>query len=557
MRTAARTASRELKGILLIGMVSKKCNPCANFARVSAFRLSHFLLFSPHPRRRLAGVTLESSNFPSRYRPERAALHADSVHIHCALLPFFLITMSNESRTPYGTDLLNREHFAGKFERFILTEHHFVDGALVITLAAPFGAGKTTFVQMWTADLRARRGADAALPRVVVLNAWETDFCGDPFLAILAALRDAVTEGPDPKPETANKLKEAAKDIGWFTLSLAGGFVSKSTGLDAVKAGDTAAKMKDKRLRPEPLLSRDLLDAYQERRDALAKIKAALREAFHGEDIRAIVVIDELDRCRPDYAISYLETIKHVFDVHGICFVLCIDERQLASAASVLFGAQLTFAEYYRKFSHRTILLPQPSKTEVAKLTSAYVRQFLAHEGKRWCAMELREGPVSGIPELFGGLRMQPRQAQEAFRIIGHAFAKRQDDEQRANWVWAGLIIFMAALKVGRPDFYERLRRGDARPSDAAAIVSEVLTNARNPRWWFELVVSSLRRDQQWEGETANEMKKLKFWEQSGNGDVRRALSQFLAHTGDFNDGVPLIQQVAMRIEGIAGFTDQ
>ena len=33
-------------------------------------------------------------------------------------------------------------------------------------------------------------------------------------------------------------------------------------------------------------------------------------------------MIDELDRCRPDYAITYLETIKHIFSIKGTAFVL-------------------------------------------------------------------------------------------------------------------------------------------------------------------------------------------------------------------------------------------
>jgi len=35
---------------------------------------------------------------------------------------------------------------------------------------------------------------------------------------------------------------------------------------------------------------------------------------------KVIIIVDELDRCRPDYAIRVLEIIKHLFDVNGYIF---------------------------------------------------------------------------------------------------------------------------------------------------------------------------------------------------------------------------------------------
>ena len=87
-------------------------------------------------------------------------------------------------------------------------------------------------------------------------------------------------------------------------------FGTSKIGVDAMKAGDHAKKKKQQR-QQKP----DFLKMFEERTDAYDRLKEALKEAFGGDSPKAFIFVDELDRCRPDYAISYLETIKHVFDI--------------------------------------------------------------------------------------------------------------------------------------------------------------------------------------------------------------------------------------------------
>jgi predicted KAP-like P-loop ATPase len=113
------------------------------------------------------------------------------------------------------------------------------------------------------------------------------------------------------------------------------------------------------------------VDRYQARKSALNE----LRTALSGATPKVIVFVDELDRCRPDYAVSYLETIKHVFDVKGMVFVLAMNSEQFANSVRAQFGV-VNFPEYLRKFVHRTVKLPkvtqQGSFSLVAHLTDKY-----------------------------------------------------------------------------------------------------------------------------------------------------------------------------------------
>lgn len=59
------------------------------------------------------------------------------------------------------------------------------------------------------------------------------------------------------------------------------------------------------------------------------------------KELPAFIFIDELDRCRPSYAVEMLETIKHIFDISGVVFVVATDTEQLQHAVKVVYGEDL------------------------------------------------------------------------------------------------------------------------------------------------------------------------------------------------------------------------
>ena len=61
---------------------------------------------------------------------------------------------------------------------------------------------------------------------------------------------------------------------------------------------------------------------------AIAEFKISLKKALNENDNATenlFVFIDELDRCRPTYAIELLERIKHLLDIDGLVFILAMD----------------------------------------------------------------------------------------------------------------------------------------------------------------------------------------------------------------------------------------
>lgn len=196
-------------------------------------------------------------------------------------------------------------------------------------------------------------------------------------------------------------------------------------------------------------------------------------------------MVDELDRCRPDYAISYLETIKHIFDVKGAVFLLAADRRQLENSAKTAFGLDLDFEEYYRKFIHREITLPAISDSGYEKLASKYVRYYLEGGGARNCYMDT--GNIKHISELVSALKLTPRQIQDVFRILGHIFETSEEKKGRLYWCLAVGSIVMAALKIGEPKIFRLLGNQELEPKDGLDYLNSILGGKDNIEWWFTL----------------------------------------------------------------------
>ncbi|MDG1301474.1 MAG: P-loop NTPase fold protein [Opitutae bacterium] len=381
----------------------------------------------------------------------------------------------------FAEDALGLEPFCRSLESYLMVDHDFVEGSLVVSLNAEFGFGKSTFLKMWENDLNARRKQEATSPLAINLNAWESDYCDEPLLPIISALIEAIeatVEQPDTDP-TINKLKEAAKDVAWFTVGIGNSIVKEAFKVDPFAAGKITQEKRDARKQTPT----DLLDAYQKRRHALWNLKESLAEYFGGEEPSAFIFIDELDRCRPDYAVSYLETIKHVFDIHGLVFVLAVDYAHLKNSAKSLYGPDLNFDEYFRKFAHRSFELPKPDEVARKRFARSLTDYYLHNKSSRFSRLNMRDSSDS-LPDLISALEMTPRQAMEFFRILGHLSSTDQVEVGSLSVGYGLGMMLMSALKASKHELYQQLGTGGTPHKEIIQIFKDAF-DPQNAHWWF------------------------------------------------------------------------
>ena len=251
---------------------------------------------------------------------------------------------------PFKNDLLNRKEPAEILTRLI----DGIEGPCVLAIDAAWGAGKTTFLKMWAQHLRSEQFT------VVEFNAWETDHAGDPFVAIVAELTEGLREFADESlTEKIRDTAEAAKQValraipGTIRILTAG--VLDVQPLIEKEAGKLLASYAEGRLK-NYTEAKDSIEVFRNKLQEMAKSLAASKSHL------LIVMVDELDCCRPSYAVELIEVAKHLFAVDHTVFVLAINRDQLAHSIKALYGNDFDANGYLRRFFDVDFHLPDPDR---------------------------------------------------------------------------------------------------------------------------------------------------------------------------------------------------
>lgn len=259
----------------------------------------------------------------------------------------------------FKLDLLNRKPVAEAITSLIKNE----EGPLVIGLNAPWGSGKTTFLRMWREDLRAS-GIHS-----VYFNAWENDFSTEPLAVLIAELEKGL-DGLKQDAGEAAKVKEKldqAKGLGVALLKRALPLAVKIGSAGLVDLGEISEEaLADWTAE----LAKGQIAAYDAAKGSVTGFKTKLTElASEFGPSPLVVIVDEMDRCRPPYAISVLECIKHFFSVPRVVFVIAADRVQIEGAVAGVYGGGVDSSGYLRKLIDLETPLASPEGSNVCQST--------------------------------------------------------------------------------------------------------------------------------------------------------------------------------------------
>ncbi|MBE8736870.1 KAP family P-loop NTPase fold protein [Aeromonas veronii] len=241
-------------------------------------------------------------------------------------------------------DRLERARYAEFLTNYLAAEGK--QRNYVLNLNAEWGAGKTWFIKRWYMELKAHYPT-------VYIDAWQQDFSDDPLLTVISSIIDQlkmIAGKENPIPEgMRQRLLGLFKVGGKLALKAA----IKKAGLEE---DDFSLEGEDANLLVDALCSNQ-----KERYESIQYLKKEIRQWVAGAvalgkgklDYPAFILIDELDRCRPSYAVEMLETIKHIFDIPRVVFVLATDTEQLQHAVKVIYGSEFDAYTYLSRFFNR------------------------------------------------------------------------------------------------------------------------------------------------------------------------------------------------------------
>jgi predicted KAP-like P-loop ATPase len=308
-------------------------------------------------------------------------------------------------------DKLNRKNQAVQISRVLKNSESYSrpGEGLVVALNSSWGTGKTMFLKMWENEIlnSIQKDGEEEFPlkadntNTLYYNAWEHDDYDNAFIPIAAHLnkvfkKTLVRENlkEETIKELASTLKKWTKTASKLAFAVGKNIAKKKLGLDKIdldigellnfkqsdfdeyiklddelenlsfdeieeKLGQLSAKAKEKYQKIKAAVEPELFEDFEN----FKRIKDDFRDALGtiSKDKKLVVFVDELDRCRPLYAIETLEAIKHFFSVSNVVFVMSVDIEQLSHSIATVYGQNMDAVGYLMRFIDLQFRIPEPN----------------------------------------------------------------------------------------------------------------------------------------------------------------------------------------------------
>ncbi len=349
-------------------------------------------------------------------------------------VPLKLPELDINSDDPWMDDLLSRDDIAKRLTNLVSTQ----EPPLAISLHGQWGTGKTFLLMRWQKDLQ-QQGFKA-----IYFNAWDDDFCEDPLLAILGQMAETFKE---------DKFKSLTQQVAKTAMSLL------KRNVISVLENKTGISLETEQAEP------NILDEYLKQRTTKDELRGNLaklsKEIYKDTEHPLVFIIDELDRCRPTFAIELLERVKHIFDVHNMVFIIGINRDQLCKSLSTVYG-NINTDIYLRRFFDFEFNLPEADSQVFAEhlidrfqLNEAF--QSLSETSHNSVHNNDYDNYRRVLPKLSSALGLSLRDIDYSIRLL--ALLTRNVPLQ--TYTCPHLVVILIAMKFKSPEFYSSLISGD------------------------------------------------------------------------------------------------
>ena len=329
---------------------------------------------------------------------------------------------------PWGDDLLDRKKYGGALQKAV---DALADDGASILLDGGYGTGKTFILERWMRELR-KQGV-----QVRYYNAWRHDGDDDPLWSLMECICDT---------------EEADVDIAAAGAEMAGQAIKLIAGVDLaqiIRAGCGKGKLQA---------------AADERRKALDKLQEGLHQWGQAADSqRGVVIVDELDRCRPAFALRLMERVKHMLKTPGVAFVFGASRRALEGAVTHEQGAGVDAEGYMRRMFTWHVALPS-GVAQSYKSGGEYMDKLAARHGlaeaisgiSAYDEFPWRDQIRTILALLADGGKVTPREFEKIIQLVA-GVVRHSEGDDGVKRLPGYILTPMAVAKVMDPLAYDAM----------------------------------------------------------------------------------------------------
>ena len=334
----------------------------------------------------------------------------------------------------WSEDALGRSSMAEKLTNVVAHEH----SGTVLSLNGAWGTGKTFFLTRWQRHLE-QEGF-----RSLYFNAWQDEFCDEPFVSILSHLNAFSKDG---------NLASIGQKYQTYLSSLL------LHNVESIMKSQFGVKLK--------IETGQRIQLYQEKIDLKKQLKEELGKIanrIHEESTKPLIfIVDELDRCRPTYSVDFLEKIVHIFQVPNIVFVFGINKGELLKSLQSIYGA-IDSKVYLRRFFQKEYIMPLSDPT-------AFCNHLVVSTGLSGAFAKLGQTQADNLSDFVtsfsavaGKWKLSLRDIEYCFRAIEFT-AKNLSERSVIHPCFLAVLIPLSLVKHS---LYRRLVEGELVGADVA-----------------------------------------------------------------------------------------
>ena len=365
-------------------------------------------------------------------------------------------------------DKLDRGQYAQNIREMLADETESV----VVAVNGKWGCGKTFFLERFAKEYE----KDGKGGVCIYLNAWEYDYLSNPLLFLLSGIQETVSDPSKGALFDPQSLEQFTELLGKIAKNMLG------------KIPWGVGEVIKEAIETTPLY---LYSQQTKLNNQLQHILSALAKESKSKTGKPMVIcVDELDRCRPTYAIEMLERIKHFFAIPGIVFMLGLDREQLCASIVSVYGDIDTENYLHRFFDIEFVLPPPDRETFIAAQFEKYGLASYWKELDRGSNMNLstQEGVFcqQSILLLASIHRLELREIQTALKWL--AILVRTQKPRFYSFPFLAIILIV--LKLRNRELYGQYLNGTTTP---AVLLNFLLPNDKGTDWCLKDVYSFSR----------------------------------------------------------------
>ncbi len=339
-------------------------------------------------------------------------------------------------------DLLGRDGFIQQIIEVMDTLSANKRGACY-AINGGWGVGKTWVLDALEKKIQASQSGEAKDSQYLIFryDCWKYDFYEEPLIALVAAILDEIDNQARVIPEeVAIRVKNALKATALKALDIVNTVIDKKIG---VNIKESIAPFIDSQAKAtKELADAHAFDSYFEFKKVLQDLTAEIQSL--AKDKTLVFIVDELDRCLPEYTIKILERLHHLFyGIPNVQVMLSVDKAQLGNTINRIYGSETSVEKYLAKIIDFEMSLDVGESQHIVR--TAYPDYYTSFTK----TIFPQEDVDNFCTTLFQGIDMRTRKAIVRKSYLCHQLLKSDQPEMEEASILC-IELFLTLLRECR-----------------------------------------------------------------------------------------------------------